>query len=76
VTFYYVRHGKDLNNLKMTEKLYGGYAVISCLILLLLTFCVLLIGSHFKDSSKKSAKTAASLGWQYHSEETSIWNSI
>jgi hypothetical protein len=60
----------------MTEKFYGGYFVIAYLIPLLLTHYILLIGPHFKDSSEKSAKTAASLGWQYNSEETSFWNSI
>ena len=60
----------------MTEKFYGDYVVSACLIPLLLTRHFLLIGPHFKDSSEKPAKTAAGLGWQYNSEETSFWNSI
>jgi len=75
--FCYVKCVKGLNNLKMTEKFYGAYIVSAYLIPLLLTcFFFSLIGPHFKDSSEKSAKTAASLGWQYNSEETSFWNSI
>jgi hypothetical protein len=76
VTFCFVKYGKGLNDLKMAGNFYGGYVVSACLIPLLLTRFLSLTGPHFKDSSEKSAKTAASLGWQYNSEETSFWNSI
>lgn len=84
MTFCYVKCSKGLNNLKMTEKFYGGYVVCAYLIPLLLT-CFFFLPpdrSAFQRLFRKICKNSSKFGvavqqWRNKFlEQHPVWHSL